>query len=185
MQNLVALSTLLRAQAHAQTHTSPPCGKPAEATKAVRWPESNLRLPAIATGLHLCYTHASLQKRHTERGKREGGRHMRNICLLKSRWAPQRIWKRIGLGWGGGINEGVCETKGGQRGAAPRCQRPDSSCCHILSLIRQVSSSCTQHAGPASPRLASSHCSGGGERKRSCGNLESAEPKQITSKRLI
>lgn len=129
----------------------------AEATKAVRWPESNLRLPATATAIRLCYTHASLQKRHTERGKREGGRHMRNICLPESRWAPQEDLESGLVGGGGGkIKEGVRETKGGQRGAAPRCQRPDSSCCHILSLIRQVSSSCSALHSTRRPCLVSS-----------------------------
>lgn len=113
---------------------------------------------------------------------------MRNICLLQSRWAPPRIWERIGWAGGGKLKkESVRQREGSGEQHLGVSGRTRPAATSSPSSARSPPPAATALDTQALPRLVSPHrrCSGAGERKRGCGNLESVEPKQITSKRLI
>lgn len=89
----------------------------------------------LTSWYHHCVTfvlHPRISSEEREKKKKSLFRHMRNICLLESRWAPQRGRRR-------GRNKKKKKGRERQKGAAavaaaavPSCHLLDRFCWHIL-----------------------------------------------------
>lgn len=134
-------------------------------------PESNLWLPGITTVLHLCYTHAYVRKKKLK--------HMSNICLPATHGTQQKT------------HQG--RERWNEERTIQRTTKGDSgSSGSFMSLATPITVGRSSANQPGPPQLLHlTHCSfyslsvARWLLQRGYGNLETAEPKQITSKRLI